>query len=339
MSFGMNTRLASRLREQAHERQQLDGIREAAEQITYDPISERAEITATSNMRLAALSVVLQLALLVTEGQDAEPEDEMLPSELLDALMLETLSDDDDDDIDPLVKAALSAHVADAFASLGVDDGVIDDMFGMDADVADTAIEGACQTVVENLPDDGDPLDEFAQIFAFGYDLSDEPYEELYDGAMYDGAMFDGQKKKKLHEGQKTAKKTKHGTVFYEAVKVMRHGKMDVVNKRIGGNMVLSGKQKAGLRKARKKAHTAHALKGRMVSLGRGLTKIYAHRNNAKALGFLAQVAGKGERTADRKISAEQAKINRMRKASKKTDAQAAFNKRQLAHHTRYGSN
>lgn len=274
MSFGMNTRLASHLREQAHERQQLDGIREAAEQITYDPISERAEITATSNMRLAALSVVLQLALLVTEGQDAEPEDEMLPSELLDALMLETLSDDDDDDIDPLVKAALSAHVADAFASLGV----IDDMFGMDADVADTAIEGACQTVVENLPDDGDPLDEFAQIFAFGYDLSDEPYEELYDGAMYDGAMFDGQKKKKLRTGQKTTKEINGHKVTYKAVKVIRNGKVDVVNKRIGGHVVLSGKQKASLRKARKKAATPTAIRKQMKSLAKGIKRnLYKH--------------------------------------------------------------
>lgn len=278
MSFGMNTRLASRLREQAHERQQLDGIREAAEQITYDPISERAEITATSNMRLAALSVVLQLALLVTEGQDVEPEDEMLPSELLDALMLETLSDDDDDDIDPLVKAALSAHVADAFASFGVDDGVIDDMFGMDTDVADTAIEGACQTVVENLPDDGEPLDEFAQIFAFGYDLSDEPYEELYDGAMFDGVMFDGQKKKKPRTGQKTTKEINGHKVTYKAVKVIRNGKVDVVNKRIGGHVVLSSKQKASLRKARKKAATPTAIRKQMKSLAKGIKRnLYKH--------------------------------------------------------------
>ena len=168
-----------------------------------------------------------------------------------------------------MVKSVLSAHVADAFSSLGVEDDVINDLFASDTDVADTAIESACQTVVENLPQDGDPLDEFVMAFAFGYDAealvaggADEDTEEGYDGA-----MFDAGNKKPLRAGSTTIKKTKFGNLRYQGVRVMRHGKVVVVNKRIGGHVRLSAKQKAALKKARRKAHNGLASMSRMTSI------------------------------------------------------------------------
>lgn len=298
--FGINTKIAQQQRERQIEQSQFDGIKEASEQIQaqHDPIAERIAISAIASMRIAAMSIVLSTALIVTEGQgDIDPEDEMLPSEVLDNLTLEQVQEDDEDDdteIDPMVKSVLSAHVADAFSSLGVGDDVINDLFASDTDVADTAIESACQTVVENLPQDGDPLDEFVMAFAFGYDAealvaggSDEDTEEGYDGA-----MFDAGNKKPLRAGSTTIKKTKFGNLRYQGVRVMRHGKIVVVNKRIGGHVRLSAKQKAALKKARRKAHNGLASMSRMKSIRHGISQLYHKTMSAKGLNFMAAISG-----------------------------------------------
>lgn len=298
--FGINTKIAQQQRERQIEQSQFDGIKEAAEQIQaqHDPIAERVAISQIASMRIAAMSIVLSTALIVTEGQgDIDPEDEMLPSEVLDNLTLEQVQEDDedeDDEIDPMVKSVLSAHVADAFSSLGVGDDVINDLFASDTDVADTAIESACQTVVENLPQDGDPLDEFVMAFAFGYDAealvaggADEDTEEGYDGA-----MFDAGNKKPLRAGATTVKKTKFGNLRYQGVRVMRHGKVVVVNKRIGGHVRLSAKQKAALKKARRKAHNGLASMSRIKSIRHGISQLYSKTMSAKGLNFMAAISG-----------------------------------------------
>ena len=310
--FGINTKIAQQQRERQIEQSQFDGIKEAAEQIQaqHDPIAERVAISAIADMRVAAMSIVLNTALIVTEGQgDIDPEDEMLPSEVLDNLMLEQVQEDDEDDdteIDPMVKSVLSAHVADAFSSLGVGDDVINDLFASDTDVADTAIESACQTVVENLPQDGDPLDEFVMAFAFGYDAealvadgSDEYTEEGYDSAMFDAG---GNSKKPLRAGATTVKKTKFGTVRYKGVKAMRHGKVVVINKRISGHVRLSAKQKAALKKARRKAHNGLASMSRMTSIRRGISQLYSKTMSAKGLNFMAAISGQ---KAEAKVGAK----------------------------------
>lgn len=310
--FGINTKIAQQQRERQIEQSQFDGIKEAAEQIQaqHDPIAERVAISAIADMRVAAMSIVLNTALIVTEGQgDIDPEDEMLPSEVLDNLTLEQVQEDDEDDdteIDPMVKSVLSAHVADAFSSLGVGDDVINDLFASDTDVADTAIESACQTVVENLPQDGDPLDEFVMAFAFGYDAealvaggSDEYTEEGYDSAMFDAG---GNSKKPLRAGATTMKKTKFGNLRYQGVRVMRHGKVVVVNKRIGGHVRLSAKQKAALKKARRKAHNGLASMSRMTSIRRGISQLYSKTMSAKGLNFMAAISGQ---KAEAKVGAK----------------------------------
>lgn len=69
--FGINTKIAQQQRERQIEQSQFDGIKEAAEQIQaqHDPIAERVAISAIADMRVAAMSIVLNTALIVTEGQ------------------------------------------------------------------------------------------------------------------------------------------------------------------------------------------------------------------------------------------------------------------------------
>ena len=337
--FGMNTKLAQQRRERQIEQSQFDGIKEAAAQIQeqYDPIAERVAISAIADMRIAAMGIVLTTAAIVTEGQDGvDPEDEMLPNEVLDSLTLDAIQEDDEDDdteIDPMVKSVLSAHIADAFSSLGVSDDIINDLFASDTDVADTAIESACQTVVENLPADGDPLDEFVMAFAFGYDVedlvdggADEDTEEGYDGAMFD--KTDGRTKRtvikghhregenvshlgghgvKAKLGSTVVKHDQHGnTIKYKGIQVMRHGKVVVINKRISGHVRLSAKQKAALGKARRKAHNGLASMSRVKSIKHGITQLYHKTLGEKGLNFLRAISGnKAEAKAGAKFNKE----------------------------------
>ena len=290
----------------------FDGIKKAVEQVTIDPIDERMAITLNANMRQSALAIVFQLAMLVSEGQGVDPEDELLPNELLDGLMTDAFDEDGDDEIDATVNAVMSAHISDAFSSLGVSDSTIADVFSDDLEVADTAIESACDTVLENLPEDGEPLDEFAKAFIFGdYTENDADIDDGGEG--YDGAMFDANKK--LYAGKSTIKKVNGHTVKYKAIRAMRHGKAVVVNKRVGGTIKLSSKQKAALRKARSKAHRGSAMMSRGRSILKGINsgKVYKHLND-KALSFLAGTAmgakNKGTQKYLRGLRSNSTKVN-----------------------------
>lgn len=260
--FGMNHDFAKRLQAKKQEKAMLDGINEAIEQIEYDPISERQAIADIGNMRMAAMWVVLSLAKIISET-DASDEDALLPNEVLDGLILEVLDTDDEEaDADGLLRATLTAHVVDALSTLGVDDGVIDDLFSADFDVADSAIENAVETVLDELPDDGEPLDELFAAFAYGYDE-----EEAFDGAMFD-------KKQPLAVGKMTTKKVGGKTVKYQAIKAVKDGKVIIKNKRIGGGKIkLSSAQKQALAKARKKAHVGSARARRLRSIEKGIRK------------------------------------------------------------------
>lgn len=282
--FGIGSVLGGLTTQRQNKKEAMfDGIKEAVEQVAIDPIDERMAIALTANTRQAALSVILQLAMIMSEGQDADPEDELLPNELLDGLMVEVFSNDDEDDgigIDDTVNTVLSAHVADAFSSLGVSDDTIANIFGDDVEVADTAIESACDTVLENLPDDGEPLNDFIKAFVYGDYADDGDADEGYDGVMFDKAG------KKLSVGKKTIKKVNGHTITYKAIKAVRHGKVVTINKRTGGNIVLTAKQKGALRNARAKANTAGAIRKQMFSLAKGIKRgIYKlSHSQAKAL-------------------------------------------------------
>lgn len=244
-----------------------NSAKQAAESIDFDPIDERIAAHSTTQMRLAALQVAFMLAGIMSEV-DFEDQ-ELLPSELLDSLILESFvedPEDDDDEIDSTVKTILSAHIADAMSTLGIDEDLINDVFDSDVDIADAAIETASEIILENMPAD-DELDDFISIFAYGDEATYDAMMKEEDEGMYDAA------RKPLRPGKKTTRKVNGKTVSYRAVKAVRDGKIKVVNKRIRGKVRLSAAQKAALKKARRKSTTSSAVKKRMRSFSKGLQR------------------------------------------------------------------
>lgn len=252
---------------------QFDALtpQEAADKLDASPISERMALVATSQMRIQALSVVFLLSAMLN---DAEYDGEaLLPSELLDSLMLDAFADDDSDeydggDVDDKVKATFSAHVADALSTLGVEDSVIEDLFSDEVEVADAAVTLAAETILENMPDDGDDFDEFVAAFAYSEEEEEEGevFDNLNGGTEY---QFDAAQKRRV--GKKTIKKVNGKTLIYKAVKAIRNGKRVVINKRISGKPFLKAGQKAALKKARRKASTGTAIRKQMRSFGKGM--------------------------------------------------------------------
>ncbi|MGO3664806.1 hypothetical protein [Psychrobacter sp. AOP31-E1-50] len=265
---------------------QFDALtpQEAADKMELDPISERMAITATSQMRLAALNVAFMLSAVLTDGE--YDDEELLPSEVLDGLMIEAFTDDDDDDsdmdeIDENVRITFSAHVSDALSTLGVEDAVIADLFDDEIEVADAACLAAAETVLENMPDDGEAFDEFVAGFAYSDDEGDDEDEESFD-SMNEEYQFDAAKKK-LRAGKKTVKKVNGKTLIYKAVKAIRNGEKVTINKRISGKVKLNAGQRAGLKKARRKAGTSSAIRKQMRSFGKGL-RANIYKGNPKRL-------------------------------------------------------
>lgn len=237
---------------------------DAVKEIGAAPIDKRAALAATQEMRKTALTIVLQLADDVAEN--ALDADE-LPSMRLDALMSGALGLDDGESDDVLVQL-LSAHIADALASLKVPDTVIADMFGDNVDAADSAIDAMSETVIANLPSEGAELDDFVKDFTYGFsepDMSDADSDEEVEE--YDSM---GKPKKKLGVGQKTIKKVNGRTLQYKAVKAVRNGKIVTVNKRIGGTVVLTAGQKAAMHKLHAKPRTGAMMKQALRSMMKG---------------------------------------------------------------------
>ncbi|WP_296405408.1 hypothetical protein [Psychrobacter sp.] len=265
----INRNLERRFEREQYQFDSAQDAKKAAEGIEFDLIDERQATHATTQMRLAALQIVLMMAGIVNEVDFADQD--LLPSELLDSLILESFNedpDDDDDEIDSTVKSILAAHISDALSSLGVDDDMISDIFDGDTEIADPAIEAASEIVLENMPADSD-LDNFIATFAYGDDeMLETPEEEaLEDEGMYDAA------RKPLSVGKTTKRKVGNSNVVYKAVKAVRNGKLTVVNKRIAGKVRLSPAQKSALKKARKKSTTGTAVKKRMLSFAKGLKR------------------------------------------------------------------
>jgi len=289
----LNPMMNQRRRDRNHERQQaqFDAMnpKDAADKLGADPISERMAMVANSQMRIQALSVAFMLAATLSEA-DYDDED-ILPSEVLDALMLEAFVDDDDEDIEGIdenVKVVFSAHVADALSTLSVEDSVIDDLFDDDVEVADAAALAAAETVLENMPDDGDDFDLFVAAFAYSDEDVDDA-EESFDSMNGQEPQFDAAGKK-LRVGKKTVKKVNGKTLTYKAVKAIRNGKKVTINKRIGGKPLLKAGQKAALKKARRKAGTGSAIKKQMKSFSKGM-RMNLYKGNKNRLNAL-QKAG-----------------------------------------------
>lgn len=227
------------------------GLADAASSASAD----RAAMSTIEWCRSQALDIVAEVADTISDGTLAEDQ---LPSDLLDSLMLDAMDQDGemDEDSDRLA-SALGEAIGDALSSLGVDDQTIEDIFSDDVTVADSALESAASTIIANMPDEGDALDEFVQEFIFG-SPDDEP-------------GFDSATGKKLTVGKNTTKKINGKTIRYKSVKAIRNGHLKVVNKRMKGQSVrLTAQQRASIKKAGRKALTGNAIRKRLRSLAKG---------------------------------------------------------------------
>lgn len=281
------------------EQAQLDALapKDAADKLGDDIISEREAIAITSQMRVKALYVVFMLSAMLSESD--YDDEEMLPSEVLDSLMVEAFVDDDEDDtdggeIDEYVRATFSAHVSDALSTMSVDDAVIQDLFDDEVEVADAAALAAAETVLENMPEDGQEFDDFVAAFAYNDDTDAAESDE--DAASFDSMdeieyQFDAAGKK-LRVGKKTVKKVNGKTLIYKAVKAIRNGKKVTINKRISGKPILKAAQKAALKKARRKAGTASAIRKQMKSFNKGL-RMNIYKGNKNRLNALKKAGYK----------------------------------------------
>lgn len=219
-------------------------------------------------LRRSALFAVFQLT---SDILDDHLDDDELPSDRLDAYLSAEIQHEDSEahDLETHVMQIKAAFMSDAMSSLGVEDDTITKAFGTDVDEADEAIIKISETIEVHLPT-GDDLDEFITAFLYGDDSLDMEAGQVEE---YDSTQFD---KIKIHQ-------TKSGQpLVYRGVKAVRHGKIAVVNKRIGDAFMkvkLSSKQKEALRKAAAKAVAPNAIKKRIKSLKTGLhNEIYKQK-------------------------------------------------------------
>lgn len=208
------------------------------------------------NLRLAALSIALILSDSLIENDLDQDE---LPSDRFATLLAGFSGQEDaegDIEVDGPTLDIITANIQDAFYTLGVtDSSLIDAAFGDDVQAADQALEAIAEIVESNVPTDEEELNELVQAFVYGDSIA----EINDDGMLYDSAL-----------GKTTVKKGKLGKVVYKAIKAVRNGKISIVNKRIGGKVKLSPKQKAALNKARAKAFSSSAMSKRLRSVTKG---------------------------------------------------------------------
>ena len=266
-------------------KEQFDAANDPAESI--NPVDVAAANTMLFGLRQSALDTIVA----VSEAIDQGLEDNVLPSEYLDGIMMAVVGDENGDAPEQ-VYAAFTAQMADLLNELGVDDSVIADMFGDNVEAADAAIEAMAESVNAALPADGDERDDFERDLVFGMDDGPDGDADEDDVPAFDSVA--GPKRKnietrtKLIPGRKTIKKVDGHTLVYKAQKVVRNGKITVVNKRISGTVVLTSKQKAHMREMGAKANTASAIARRHKHLLKGINAgIYKGKRARAAAGAL----------------------------------------------------
>ena len=245
LPFGASSLVPSALFDSA----QAEQVKEKLSPVEYNQL-----VADISNIRGWALSITLALADAVNSNELGDDT----PSDYLDDLMLDAVGIDADDEMDTTLENILAANIADALSTLGVDSTMIEDIFSDDVEVADAAIEAACEVVFGNLPDAGEPLDKLYNDFVFSFNEADLLGKE--DG--FDGLRFDG---------QKTSRKVNGKKVQYQVHRSIRNGQVAFVAKRLKGQKVrLSAAQKQGLKKANAKNQTANAIRKRLKSRKKG---------------------------------------------------------------------
>ncbi len=201
-------------------------------------IEHNALVADIANMRGWALQVVLNLIDALSDGLE---EDET-PSSIMYELIDDVLGEDDNEGQD-LLESLFAANLAEAFSELGVDDETITDIMSDDAELADAAIEAAIETATANLPDAGEPLDEFYNEFVYGFEVGADALKDEYDAV----------------------KKN------FKQKKAIRNSELTMVWVRTGGRpKKLSPEQKKARQKGGVHAHTAEAEKKRAKSIKTG---------------------------------------------------------------------
>ena len=136
--------------------------------------SIREELSFIEHVREMALNIVSDLVDAVIDNTLDENE---LPTDRHDFLILDAL--DGTDDENGTLENALVASIDDALSSFGVDDSVIAEIFSDNIEAADAAIEAAASTVIANMPDEGDPLDELVREFIYGEPDEEEGFDSV----------------------------------------------------------------------------------------------------------------------------------------------------------------
>lgn len=230
----------------------------SAAEARQNAMDKRAALAATQNLRLEALSIVASLA----EDLAGNALGNDSPAGRLDALMAQSVAPDEfdeDEDVenDDIQLQVLSAHIADALASLGVPANLVTDVFSENQAEANRALRLAADTLTRNLPPAGSAqFGDFASKFVFGFsepDMSDLSAIE---------AGFDA-----MTVGKTSHRKSGGRTLFFHAVTAIRNGIKTVVNKRVSGSVILSPAQREALHKARAKAHSGAAVAKRKRSM------------------------------------------------------------------------
>lgn len=206
-------------------------------------IEHNALVADIANMRGWALQVVLNLIDALSDGLE---EDET-PSSIMYELIDDVLGEDDNEGQD-LLESLFAANLAEAFSELGVDDETITDIMSDDAELADAAIEAAIETATANLPDAGEPLDEFYNEFVYGFEVGADALKDEYD-AVKKGYQY--RRKFAVRDGQVVAVKVR--------IKPKKTKQ--------------SAAQKASVKKAGLKAHTSEAEYKRAKSIAIGKQK------------------------------------------------------------------
>lgn len=221
---------------------------DAATKIAEDSLELKAIDSEIQELRKQALFAVLQLSDDIVEGDLADDE---LPSDRFDAYVMQS-DDENEDDIDEHTAQIISANMADAYASFGVSEEMINSILSDNPEEADAAIEAASEIVSQNAPTDDDELAALALLFIFGDDEIDSEFDAVV--------------------GKTTTKQNATGQkIKYRAVKVIRGGKVKIVNKRVNQGMKvrLTTKQKMAVKKMRRKAFTGSALRKRIRSMAK----------------------------------------------------------------------
>lgn len=133
-------------------------------------------------------------------------------------------------------------QIPDALLTLGAKPNDVQEFVNGPTDAADNAAARMGKMLAEKMETEESDDDSLIAGFAFGEDA-------ILESAAYDEVL--------------------HGILeaTYKKAKVVRNGEIQTVKKRVSGKARLSAAAKAGLRKARRKAHTATANLARRKSL------------------------------------------------------------------------